>query len=326
MYYLAWFHEIPEEKLALAAGGKGASLCRMYRNQMPVPEGFIVGADAFNSFMEENGLCQQVLNLIAEIDWNNNQNLTTTAQKIRSLICEAPLPSRLLEPIKEYYAALGENVPVAVRSSSTVEDLEDASCAGQQDTYLFIINPDNVIKSIKNCWASLYNDRAIFYRHEKGFDTCDISIAVVVQRMINAEKAGVMFSVNPINGDHSTVIIEAAWGLGESVVQGIVTPDNYWIKKGSYQVTNEYIAAKETMVVRLSESGGVKEIPVPAEIAELPVLSKEELKELVAMAVRLETFYNSPQDLEWAYENNKLYLLQSRPITTLKQSSKREVI
>jgi pyruvate,water dikinase len=135
-----------------------------------------------------------------------------------------------------------------------------------------------------------------------------------------------MFSVNPINGDHSTVIIEAAWGLGESVVQGIVTPDNYWIKKGSYQVTNEYIAAKETMVVRLSESGGVKEIPVPAEIAELPVLSKEELKELVDMAVRLETFYNSPQDLEWAYENNKLYLLQSRPITTLKQSSKREVI
>jgi pyruvate,water dikinase len=227
------------------------------------------------------------------------------------------MPDNLSAAIKEYYINLGDNVPVAIRSSGTVEDLEDASCAGQQDTYLFVIGLDNVINYIKECWASLFNECAIFYRHKKGFGSVDISIAVVVQRMVNAEKAGVMFSANPITGNKDEVIIEAAWGLGESVVQGIVTPDNYWIKKDSYQVVNEYIAEKETMVVRLSELGGVKEVPVPPERSEIPVLSEQELKELVDIAVQVEAFYNKPQDLEWAYENNKLYLLQSRPITTL---------
>ena len=183
----------------------------------------------------------------------------------------------------------------------------------RQDTYI-VVGLENVVKFIKECWASLYNDRHL-YRHED-LGT-EISIAVVVQKMVNAEKAGVMFSANPINGNKEEVIIEAAWGLGESVVQGIVTPDNYWVNKGNYQVINQDIAEKETMVVRLSEAGGVKEVPVPPELSEKPVLSEEELKELVDMAIKVETFYGKPQDLEWAYENNRLYLLQSRPITTL---------
>jgi len=317
MNFLAWFNEIPEQELMNAAGGKGASLCRMSRQQLPVPEGFIVCSSTFNYFMESCNLYPIVQAHLDQIDWNSCSSLIEVSEKIRKQIIATPMPEQLIEDIRNYYTSLGENVPVAVRSSGTVEDLEDASCAGQQDTYLFVIGLENVVKYIKECWASLYNDRAIFYRHQKGFSNIDISIAVVVQRMVNAEKAGVMFSANPITGNHDEVIIEAAWGLGESVVQGIVTPDNYWVKKGSYQVINEYIAEKETMVVRLSESGGVKEIPVPSNLAQAPVLSEKELKELVDIAIKVETFYGRPQDLEWAYESNKLYLLQARPITTL---------
>lgn len=317
MRFLAWFNEIPNDELALSAGGKGASLCLMHRNRLPVPEGFIVCADMFSYFMKESGLRERALTLISQIDWSNNSNLISIAKQIRNMIMDTPIPPHLAEPIKGYYAGLGSDVPVAVRSSGTAEDLEDASFAGQQDTYLFVIGSDAVVKFVKECWASLYNDRAIFYRHEKGFDELEISIAVVVQRMINAEKAGVMFSANPITKEKDEVVIEAAWGLGEGVVQGIVTPDNYWIKKGSYELVNEYIAEKETMVVRLSEQGGVKEVPVPAEMVELPVLSEQERKELVDIAVRVEAFYGKPQDMEWAFENGTLYLLQSRPITTL---------
>ncbi|MGI6331213.1 MAG: PEP/pyruvate-binding domain-containing protein [Zhaonellaceae bacterium] len=317
MRFLAWFNEIPDEELMATAGGKGASLCRMSRQKLPVPEGFIVSSSMFNYFMESSDLSGKIQALLNQIKWDSNASLNDIAQQIRKLISNTPMPLQLAEDIKEYYQALGENVPVAVRSSGTVEDLEDASCAGQQDTYLFVVGLENVVKFIKECWASLYNDRAIFYRHEKGFGNFEISIAVVVQKMVNAEKAGVMFSANPINGNKEEVIIEAAWGLGESVVQGIVTPDNYWVNKGNYQVINQYIAEKETMVVRLSEAGGVKEVPVPPELSEKPVLSEEELKELVDMAIKVETFYGKPQDLEWAYENNRLYLLQSRPITTL---------
>ena len=308
MRFLAWFNEIPDEELMATAGGKGASLCRMSRQKLPVPEGFIVSSSMFNYFMESSDLSGKIQALLNQIKWDSNASLNDIAQQIRKLISNTPMPLQLAEDIKEYYQALGENVPVAVRSSGTVEDLEDASCAGQQDTYLFVVGLENVVKFIKECWASLYNDRAFFYRHEKGFGNFEISIAVVVQKMVNAEKAGVMFSANPINGNKEEVIIEAAWGLGESVVQGIVTPDNYWVNKGNYQVINQYIAEKETMVVRLSEAGGVKEVPVPPELSEKPVLSEEELKELVDMAIKVETFYGKPQDLEWAYENNRLYL------------------
>lgn len=278
MRFLAWFNEIPDEELMATAGGKGASLCRMSRQKLPVPEGFIVSSSMFNYFMESSDLSGKIQALLNQIKWDSNASLNDIAQQIRKLISNTPMPLQLAEDIKEYYQALGENVPVAVRSSGTVEDLEDASCAGQQDTYLFVVGLENVVKFIKECWASLYNDRAIFYRHEKGFGNFEISIAVVVQKMVNAEKAGVMFSANPINGNKEEVIIEAAWGLGESVVQGIVTPDNYWVNKGNYQVIKQYIAEKETMVVRLSEAGGVKEVPVPPELSEKPVLSEEEVK------------------------------------------------
>lgn len=317
MTQVAWFDEIKDEELALTAGGKGASLCRMSRFAMPVPEGFIVCAQMFAQFMDRCGLWNKVYKLLDGIDFSDNASLDKIAKKIRTIIESAQMPMDMQQNIIDYYKQLGEDAPVAVRSSGTAEDLDDASFAGQQETYLYVIGGENVVRHIQMCWASLYNDRAIFYRNVKGFDERSISIAVVVQRMVNSEIAGVLFSVNPIDKNRDIAVIEAAWGLGEGVVQGIVTPDNYCVDKKTYEIVNEYISEKETMVVRLSESGGIKEIEVSDDLKEARVLNTDQVRTLVDMAVKVEEFYAKPQDMEWAIEGSKTYLLQSRPITTL---------
>ena len=317
--YLAWFDEIPDGELAMAAGGKGASLCRMSRAGLPVPEGFIVRSEMFNAFMEANGLWDYVFEKLGTIDFSSDASLIAVSAEIRQKIIDCPVPQEMAEDIVGHYSKIGSgSEPVAVRSSGTAEDLDDASFAGQQETFLFVIGNDDVVKFIKECWASLYNDRAIFYRREKKFDERSISIAVVVQRMVSAQKAGVMFTSNPITNDYHTVVLEAAWGLGEAIVSGIVTPDNLWIDKRTGEVTTEYISEKETMVVRLSERGGTKEEPVPEELREAPVLSEEERNQLVDLARRIEGFYNKPEDIEWAIVDGQVFLLQSRPITTMK--------
>ena len=316
MEYVAWFDVIPDEELALSAGGKGASLCRMFRAGLNVPEGFIVKAETFSNFMTRTGLRSTVLAMIDEIDVNKTSELIEKSEKIRDLITATDMPEDIAAELKEYYKEFN-NGPVAVRSSGTAEDLDDASFAGQQETFLFVIGEEDLIRYVKECWASLFNDRAIFYRKEKGFKESEVAIAVVVQKMINAEKAGVMFTVNPVTKNNDEIMLEAAWGLGEAVVSGIVTPDNLWINKKTYEVVTEYISEKETMVIRASERGGSKEVEVPEELREAPVLSAEEQKELVDVANRIEAFYGKPEDVEWAFEGGKLYMLQSRPITTL---------
>jgi len=317
--YVAWFNEIPDEDLGKSAGGKGASLCRMSRAELPVPTGFIVRSETFNKFMEVNGLWDYVFEKIGTIDFSSNASLISIAEEIRNHIIDMPVPFEIAEEIVKSYSEIGSGrEPVAVRSSGTAEDLDDASFAGQQETFLFVIGNDDVVKFIKECWASLYNDRAIFYRREKNFDEREISIAVVVQRMINAEKAGVMFTSNPITNDRDSVLLEAAWGLGEAVVSGIVTPDNLTINKNTGEVIDEYISFKETMVVRESERGGSKEIPVPEELQEAPVLTDDERNQLVELARKIEAFYQKPEDIEWAIVDGQVHLLQSRPITTMK--------
>lgn len=317
--YLAWFDEIPDGELAMAAGGKGASLCRMSRAGLPVPEGFIVRSEMFNAFMEANGLWDYVFEKLGTIDFSSDASLIAVSAEIRQKIIDCPVPQEMAEDIVGHYSKIGSgSEPVAVRSSGTAEDLDDASFAGQQETFLFVIGNDDVVKFIKECWASLYNDRAIFYRREKKFDERSISIAVVVQRMVSAQKVGVMFTSNPITNDYHTVVLEAAWGLGEAIVSGIVTPDNLWIDKRTGEVTTEYISEKETMVVRLSERGGTKEVPVPEELREAPVLTDGERNQLVDLARKIEDFYQKPEDIEWAIVDGQVYLLQSRPITTMK--------
>ncbi|MBR3641269.1 MAG: hypothetical protein IKN53_04490 [Oscillibacter sp.] len=317
--YLAWFNEIPDEDLGKSAGGKGASLCRMSRAGLPVPTGFIVRSETFNAFMEANNLWEYVFSKIDTIDFSSNASLIAVAAEIREHIIECPVPADIAADLVAFYAQIGNgSEPVAVRSSGTAEDLDDASFAGQQETFLFVIGNDDLVRYVKECWASLYNDRAIFYRREKKFDERSISIAVVVQRMVSAEKAGVMFTSNPIMNDYDQVLLEAAWGLGEAVVSGIVTPDNLTISKSTGEVVSEYISEKETMVVRLSERGGTKEIPVPEELREAPVLTDDERDQLVELARKIEAFYKKPEDIEWAIVDGQVYLLQSRPITTMK--------
>ncbi len=317
--YLAWFDEIPNGELAMAAGGKGASLCRMSRAGLPVPGGFIVRSEMFNAYMEANGLWDYVFEKLETIDFSSDASLISVSAEIRRKIIDCPVPQEMAEDIVKHYTQIGSGrEPVAVRSSGTAEDLDDASFAGQQETFLFVIGNDDVVKFIKECWASLYNDRAIFYRREKKFDERSISIAVVVQRMVSAQKAGVMFTSNPITNDYNTVVLEAAWGLGEAIVSGIVTPDNLWIDKRTGEVTTEYISEKETMVVRLSERGGTKEEPVPEELREAPVLTDDERNKLVELARKIEDFYKKPEDIEWAIVDGQVYLRQSRPITTMK--------
>lgn len=317
--YLAWFNEIPDEELGGSAGGKGASLCRMSRAGLPVPQGFIVRSEMFNAFMEQAGLWDFVFEKLEEIDFSSDASLIAVSAEIRRHIIDTPVPQDMAMEIVRFYTSMGNGrMPVAVRSSGTAEDLDDASFAGQQETFLFVIGNDDVIKFIKECWASLYNDRAIFYRREKKFDERSISIAVVVQTMVSAQKAGVMFTSNPITNDYDTVVLEAAWGLGEAIVSGIVTPDNLWIKKHTGEVTTEYISEKETMVVRLNERGGTKEVPVPEELREAPVLTEDERNQLVSLANKIESFYKKPEDIEWAIVDGQVYLLQSRPITTMK--------
>ena len=316
MEHVAWFDVIPDEELALSAGGKGASLCRMYRAGLNVPEGFIVRAETFTKFVTGTGLRDKILSMIEEIDFQKTSELIDKSKEIRDLIVETEMPEDIASELKEYYAEFN-NGPVAVRSSGTAEDLDDASFAGQQETYLFVIGEEDLIRFVKECWASLYNDRAIFYRREKGFKESDVSIAVVVQKMVNADKAGVLFTVNPVTKNPDEIMLEAAWGLGEAVVSGMVTPDNLWINKKTGEVTTEYISEKETMVIRASERGGSKEVEVPEELREAPVLTKEEQRALIDVANKIEAFYGKPEDVEWAIENGRLYMLQSRPITTL---------
>jgi pyruvate,water dikinase len=338
---IKWFGDLPQENSGQIAGGKGASLCLLYQNGFPVPDGFVVCADGFNRFMDENGLWAPVYAKLDAIDWGDGDggdggggagggdgggdgggvgggnSLAETGEAIRALLTCAPMPGDIAASLAENYRKLGDAAPVAVRSSGTAEDLDDASFAGQQETFLYVIGEEDLIRHVKSCWASLYNDSAIFYRRQMKFSERDISIAVVVQRMANSEKAGVMFSANPINKDRGAVMIEGAWGLGEGVVQGIVNPDNYLIKKGTYEIEMEYVAEKETMVARKGAQGGVHEIDVPESLRNAPVLSAEERKELVGLAVRAETFFGKPQDIEWAVEGGRIYMLQSRPITTL---------
>ncbi len=317
MSYIAWFGELPDENLGLIAGGKGASLCRMFQNGFPVPEGFICCSKMFSDFMETNNLWEKVYEKVEAIDWDSDDSLAQTGESIRRMVAEAPMPQEMAELLMENYRKLGNNVPVAVRSSGTAEDLDDASFAGQQETFLYVIGEDEVVTFVKECWASLYNDCAMFYRKEKKFDEREISIAVVVMRMVNSEKSGVMFSANPITKSCDACMIEAAWGLGEGVVQGIVNPDNYIVRKCDHGYDLHYVSEKEIMVVRASERGGSKEVPVPEDRKSASVLTDEEVCELIDLAVMVEKFYGKPQDLEWAYENGKMYLLQARPITTL---------
>lgn len=303
-------HDVP------VAGGKGANLGDMTQAGLPVPPGFVISAQAYRKMMIETGLDKKIASLLEKVGRDDCNALAAVEIDIRALFHGLVLDAALREEILKNYHELGENPPVAVRSSATAEDLAGASFAGQQSTFLNIYGDDEVIHAVLMCWASLFNSQAIFYRARNGFDDNKVSIAVVVQRMINSEKSGVVFTVDPVSKNPYQLTIEGVYGLGEGIVSGEITPDHYKVDRETYEVIFKYKAPKGIMYCKDGVCGVVK-VDVPEQLAGIPVLDDEELKQLVDIANKVEKHFGSPQDIEWGAEARQIYLLQSRPITTL---------
>ncbi|HIP34977.1 MAG TPA: phosphoenolpyruvate synthase, partial [Methanothermococcus okinawensis] len=288
MKLIAWLDELSNRDVDIA-GGKGASLGEMWNAGLPVPPAFIVTAEAYRYFIRETKLDKKIREILKDVDVNNPEELNKKSEEIRKLILDAKMPKDLEIIIIESYNRLceesgEEEVFVAVRSSATAEDLPDASFAGQQETYLNIKGAENVVKAVQRCFASLFTPRAIFYREQKGFDHFKVALAVVVQKMVNSEKAGVLFTVNPINQNYEEMVIEGAWGLGEGVVSGVVTPDTYIIDKKTLTPKSISVARKDVMFIR-DEKGETKKVETPEDLREKRVLSDEELKKLAEMGL-----------------------------------------
>lgn len=317
--YVVKFEDLGKSDIGIA-GGKGANLGELTQAGIPVPPGFVVTAETYGKFMEDAGINGKVLDILAKTDINNTKELQAAAEEIKSIIIETPVPEDMSTLIIEAYNQLcqrvgEEDTDVAIRSSATAEDLPDASFAGQQDTFLHVSGSEDVIDYIRKCWASLFEARAIFYREENGFDHSKVYIAVVVQKMAIADKAGVMFTVNPSTSEE-IALIEGSWGLGEAVVSGDVTPDNYVVDKSNDEVIGVTISDKKLMYVK-DEDGTSVRVDVPEDKRNERVLSDEELVELTEMGKRIQAHYGEPMDTEWAFEKGNLFLLQARPITTL---------
>ncbi len=311
--YIYPFSKINKNDISLA-GGKGASLGEMTAKKILVPPGFIIASTAFDEFLLETGLFQKIELIINKANYNDIHSVDKASSKIRSLIDQTKMPESLELSIKKAYNQLKSPL-VAVRSSATAEDSPDASWAGELETYLNT-NEEKLINNVKLCWSSLFTPRAIFYRHEKKLLKTKVSVAVVVQAMIQSEVSGIVFTVHPVSQDKRQLIIEAGYGLGEAIVSGSITPDSYVLDKKDLSLIDINIASQEKQMLRCSKKG-VKWAPVLKSQQEKQKLSGQEIIELTKICLKIEKHYGFPCDIEWARFNNKFYITQSRPITTL---------
>jgi len=339
---IVWLSEIGKKDIP-TAGGKGANLAEMYNINLPVPPAFIVTAQAFSNFFQDSNLKKKVLDIISKIDLENTKQLEEKAKEIQKLIVMESMPEILANEIIEAYSNLNvdkemidsassdvlgilsaakEPCFVAVRSSATTEDLSTASFAGQQESFLNIKGNNDLVDAVKRCWASLFTARAIYYRTKNGFSHETSYIAVVVQKMINSEKSGVIFSVNPMTNNKNEIIIEAVFGLGEGIVSGAIEPDNYVVNKEDTRPISKRTGKKKIYFTR-DAGGETIKYNLPEEIQVKPVLDNFEIKTLANYAIRIEEHYKWPQDIEFAIEGGHIYIVQSRPITTLKKEVKK---
>jgi pyruvate,water dikinase len=313
--------EITKDDISLV-GGKGASLGEMASVGLPVPKAFVVTAQAFRKFLVETGIEEELFQNLEDLDIEDTKVLEKASAQAKQLILKTPMPEYLRKEVRKSYRALGNNLVVAVRSSATAEDLPGASFAGQQDTFLNIKGAEDLLEAIQKCWASLYTPRAIYYRARQGFEDRSVNIAVVVQELINADKAGVLFTSHPVTGEPET-IVEASWGLGESIVSGKVSPDKYVFDRHSRKVEDKAIGTKKIAIVA-DATKGTKTVELSREKQEGSVLSDGEVKDLTEYGEIAENHYGTPQDIEWAIMGGEIYILQSRPITTIKTPGSRE--
>jgi pyruvate,water dikinase len=311
----AWFKEISRDDVPLA-GGKGANLGDMVQAGLPVPPGFVVCVPAYQQIAKSSGLEAKLDELTTGLDRSDSDQLREIEQQAQQLFEHVSIEGELRQLIVDCYYALDDNVPVAVRSSATTEDLAGASFAGQQRTFLNVVGQEELINAVRHCWASLYTSQAIFYRHQKGFDTAPISMAVVIQKMITSEKSGVLFTVDPVLRDYSQMVIESVWGLGEAIVSGTITPDHYKVDRETYEIVYELVTEQQSMVVK-DENGGIITLPVPPDKVSKRVLTPAELRQLVDLGHKVDQHFGQAQDVEWGIEGDQIYLLQSRPVTNL---------
>lgn len=313
---ITWFDEIETDATALV-GGKGVNLGELIRAGLPVPSGFVVTTDGYDTYVTANDMETDIASFATQPEADDSSAYEKAAEEIQMLFSEGSIPEQLAEHIHTAYEEMAEDgdVSVAVRSSATAEDLPDASFAGQQETFLNIDDIDSLNDAIVGCWASLWTARAMAYRSRQDFDWTDVSLAVIIQRMVPADASGVLFTANPTNGRRDQAVINAAWGLGESVVDGSVTPDTLVVEKDGTSVVSRETAEKEVMTV-LTENG-TEEQAVPENRRHQPVLDDDVAAELVYYGKQIEEQYQCPMDIEWAVVDGDCTILQARPITSL---------
>lgn len=327
---IVWFDRYDRDKHKAFVGGKNSSLGEMMMAELPVPPGFAITTNAYEVMWSDAALVDDINELLRSIDHDDYAANIATAGQIRARIESVPIADAVVADITDAYAALCQhcgvdNLPVAVRSSATAEDLPDASFAGQQDTYLWIQGADSVVDHVRRCWSSLFTDRAIAYRHSMGYLHDSIAMSVGVQKMIDPVAAGVAFTLNPTNGDRSQVAIDSSWGLGEAVVSGEVTPDNFLVDKVLREVVKREISDK-AIEYRLTDAGTVDKVEIETERRTSASVTDDQLIGIAMLARRSEKHYGCPQDVEWAVdrhlpEGENIVMLQSRPETVWSQKA-----
>jgi pyruvate,water dikinase len=316
--FVAWFSEIDKNDVALV-GGKGANLGEMINAKFPVPNGFVVTSHAYYHFIQENKLDIKIKHLLSTTNFDHSKSLDQISLLIKKLVKTGTMSEELTKSIVSSYNKLGgvlEYPLVAVRSSATAEDLANASFAGQQETYLNVKGDAVLLEKIKEGWASLFDARAIFYRHEQHFDHIKIGIALVVQKMVESEKSGVMFTLDPITNDKSKIVIEAIYGLGELIVQGEENPDHYEVKKSDFTILNKKSSQQNKMLEKVGTVN--KEVQLSKKDGGKQKISDKQIIELAKWGEKLEKHYYFPQDIEWAIQNDEIFIVQTRSVTTTK--------
>ena len=317
---IVWFEEIDKKDIPIV-GGKGANLGEMTKAKIPVPPGFVVTAQTYFDFIDRAKLRDKMRAILEPVDPNNSDDLLRASEQVKQLITEAQMPTDIANDIKAAYRKLGDGL-VAVRSSATAEDLPEASFAGQQRTFLNIEDEDEVVKAVQGCWASLFESRAIFYREHQGFDHFKVGIAVPVQKMVQSQSSGVMFTLEPVTSDTSKVVIEAVLGLGEAIVSGQVTPDLYVVDKDKLEIVDRRISRQEEQFIQGGKAQGDGEtniwVPVAEDLKATQKISDDNILRLARIGKAIEELYQFPQDIEWAQEGGELYIVQTRPVTAIK--------
>jgi pyruvate,water dikinase len=322
---IVWFDEVTKDDIAIV-GGKGANLGEMTKANIPVPPGFIVTVGAYYDFLQKSNIAHKISDLLKPLDINDSKQLQQVSTEIKGVILDSTMTPDLVKEIKQAYIKLGQGL-VAVRSSATAEDLPEASFAGQQSTFLNVQGQDEVAHAVQKCWASLFEPRAIYYRAQHGFDHFKVGIAVPVQRMIASQTSGVMFTVEPVTSNTKEIVIEAIYGLGEGLVSGEVTPDLYIVDKEEMSIISKRLSRQKHQLTRNPEATGEESNtwqPIAASAQEKQKLSDDDILLLSKLGKHIEEHYQFPQDIEWANERSEFYIVQTRPVTTIKEAAEEE--